>query len=106
MKPVDFRNATWEEMQGRLAGMRMTVLEAWRKHGPGTTREIAQRSGIDLLQLRPRTTELVELGFVELIGDERGTEGIYRARSYAEAQKLFNQHKREATLGYQPELKL
>ena len=69
MTPVDIRNETWESLQARVTGLRLAVLDAWRLHGPGTTRDIAARSDMDLLTFRPRTTELVELGLVRMCGD-------------------------------------
>lgn len=55
------------------------VYEAWVVYGPGTTRQLAIKSGIDLLTFRPRTTDLCDLGLVELVDSERGSEGIYQA---------------------------
>ena len=54
----------------------------WVIHGPCTTRQLAEKSAIDILNVRPRTTDLVQIGLVEMIGG--GQEGIYRARSQAE----------------------
>ena len=90
MKPVDYRNATWDSLQARVSGLRMTALAALQKHGACTTRELAAASGIDILNIRPRITELIQLGLVELTpGDTRGHEGVYRALTFVEAQALF-----------------
>jgi DNA-binding IclR family transcriptional regulator len=90
MKPVDFRNETFDQVRERVEGQRAAVLGAWAQHGPCTTRELADRSGISLLTLRPRTTELVELGFVRLAETQtvKG-EGTYRAATPAEAASSF-----------------
>lgn len=85
MAPLDYRNATFNDLKSRLSGLRIEVYQAHLDYGPGTTKEIADRSGLSLLTLRPRTTELLDLGFVELIGGH-GHEGIYRARSMAEVE--------------------
>lgn len=85
MKPADLRNATWREVLQHLTEDLVRVHLAWQAHGPGTTRQIAQRSGISLLTLRPRTTDLCKLGLVAL-ADRSGNEGIYTARSRAEAE--------------------
>lgn len=107
MEPVDFRNATYEELQARLTGLRLAALSAWRQHGPGTTRDVAQRAGMDLLTFRPRSTELYQLGFLRLENEqEGGHEGIYAARSDDELRAFFEQQHRAAIAGYQPELKL
>lgn len=92
MKPIDFRNATWADIQSTLTGCRFQVMQAWRIHGPGTTREIANRSNIDILTLRPRTTDLLDLGLLELVEVEenrtcRQHEGIYRARTEEAARR-------------------
>lgn len=79
MKPVDLRNSTFAVLRNGLGSARMAVYEAWITHGPATTRELSSRSGIDILTLRPRTTELYILGLVELVDVIRGSEGIYRA---------------------------
>jgi hypothetical protein len=107
MKPVDFRNATLADLQGRLVSLRAEALTAWLKYGPGTTAEIAQRSGISILTLRPRTTELAELGFVRLAERLRavssaaasGHEGVYRARTHEELMAWFKVQKEVAHAG-------
>ncbi len=108
MIAIDFRNITWESLQEQLTGRRLQVLAAWRLHGPATTRELSERSGIDILTLRPRTTELLDLGFLMLVSvDERRPvrqhEGVYRARSTEEATRWL-EWKRSQPL--QPDLPL
>ena len=65
MNPIDYRNATWTELQGRITRDRQAALDAWVKYGPGTTRAVATAAGIDLLTFRPRTTELFQLGYLD-----------------------------------------
>jgi hypothetical protein len=89
MKTTDVRNHSFDRIQGALCGLRAAVHAAWERHGPCTTQELAQRSGLSLLSLRPRTTELCELGLVELVGEERGACGIYRARTLAQVEQDF-----------------
>ncbi len=97
MTPIDYRNETFASLEGRLRGQRAAVLAAWREHGPCTTEELAERAGMSILTLRPRTTELVQMGFVRLSGDERSTKGgTYRAASYAETLDHFHTNRREA----------
>jgi len=63
--------------------------DALALHGPHTTRELSRLSGIDLLTLRPRMTELCLMGFAECIGTEgvgHNAEGIYRAISMESAR--------------------
>lgn len=90
MQPIDYRNATWSDIQGTLQGKRLEVLSAWREHGPGTTREVAERAGMDLLTFRPRTTELVQIGLVVVMDEDAGGhEGVYRGLSDEEALTAF-----------------
>ena len=85
MKATDARNLTWEQIRGHLAGMRERVYRAFVSHGAGTTQEVAAEAGISILTLRPRTTELVSLGLVEIISVRDG-EGVYRAIPLDRAQ--------------------
>ena len=80
MKPIDFRNETFDEIRARLDLNRELVHRAWLAHGPGTTREVAAKAGIDILTFRPRSTELYQIGLLEL-ADKDGHQGVYRARS-------------------------
>lgn len=132
MRPIDYRNDTWANVQSHVVGLRLQVWSAFRRHGPGTTRAIADKSGIDILTLRPRATELYQLGFLALVEDPGGnesgplgkrrdarssregsgeqcggiaSEGIYTALSREEAERIFFAKRRDA-IGFQPELKL
>ena len=98
MDPVDYRNATWDAICGRVAGLRSATYLALLLHGPCTTRDLARKSNFDLLTIRPRVTELIQLGFALLVEDAggRGTEGTYRALSVVEAQALFQRRRAEA----------
>lgn len=109
MKPIDYRNETFEQLLARgLVNERLKVYQAFQKHGPGTTRDIALRSGIDILNLRPRATELYQLGFLKLVepcAGEHALEGKYRAYTYEESRALFFVNKRAMT-AQQTELQL
>lgn len=94
MKPADLRNATWAEVQDHLTEDLIRVHAAWLEHGPGTTRQVADRSGISLLTLRPRTTDLGDIGMVKLIG-RSGTEGIYAYVSPEEAEMAWDGQRSE-----------
>lgn len=101
MKPEDFRNATWDQIQERIEGLRLAVYTAWQQHGPGTTREVAARSQIDILTFRPRSTELYQLGLLRLVEREHNHDhqGIYDAVPMEEA-RAAHEH---ARMGQQPE---
>jgi predicted ArsR family transcriptional regulator len=109
MKPVDFRNETFAQIQERVSGDRQRVLAAWLEHGPCTTAELAAKSGIPILTLRPRTTDLYQLGFVICVEEEtsggptggRAPAGAhYRAATPAEAKDHFHfKHSGQGELG-------
>lgn len=81
----EIRNRTFNRLQAKLAGLRMRVHQALQMWGPCTTRVLAERMRADLLNVRPRVTELCEAGLATLEGDERGSEGVYRAVRLQEA---------------------
>lgn len=97
MKPIDYRNETWADIQARLDLMRETVYRGYQIHGACTTRELADKMGLERDTVRPRNTELVELGYVELAyPDLPGRAGVYQAVPLAVAIARFNQKKAEA----------
>ena len=97
MKPIDFRNETWADVISRVDTMRRAVYRALQLHGACTTRELAAKSGIDLLNVRPRVTELYQLGLVELVNpDSRGGEGVYQAVPWCQAMHRFEKEKKSA----------
>lgn len=117
MKPVDFRNETFNSLQGWISGSRGEVYAAWSQHGPGTTDEVCARWSDNpraILSFRPRTTELYQLGFIACIEEETSTStsnlnsrgARYRVRTQPElAAWLAEQHRnasntqRELALG-------
>jgi len=78
MQPAELRNLTWSHIQTRLVGLRQIVYEKLAARGPSTTRQLAAFAGLDLLTVRPRVTELCQLGLVEVDGRD-GHDGIYKA---------------------------
>ena len=94
MKPIDARTATWDEVRANLTGRRLAAYDAWKCWGPGTTHEVAERSGMSVLTLRPRTTELVQLGFV-VMTEMAHKEGIYQAVSEENAMDAFTTRQME-----------
>lgn len=102
MTPIDYRNITWDGIQNKIAGNRLAVLDALREHGPCTTRDLAAAMEWDILNVRPRVTELVQIGFAECL-DIAGHEGTYRAFSDYDAMQLFRARKYKST---NPQLQL
>lgn len=112
MQPIDYRNATWEGIAGRLNKDRNAVYMALLRHGPATTRDLARAMGWDILNVRPRVTELCQIGFVVLVPrpaagggahlvedtDRQASsrEGTYEALSWVEARHEFERRKAEA----------
>jgi hypothetical protein len=97
MKPIDYRNETWEMVRARVDHLRMAVYRAFELHGACTTRQLAEKSCIDLLTLRPRVTELCQIGLVELANPEsRGGEGVYQAVPWVVAIHRFEKEKARA----------
>ena len=98
MKPVDYRNETFDGLRNRLQGQRQRVYTDLKKYAPCTTRALAARGGMDILAVRPRMTELVDLGLAECIGGNGG-EGVYRAVDLLVAGERFDRRCREARCG-------
>lgn len=98
MKPTDIRNTNWENLRTSLQGRLMQVYTAWVVHGQGTTRQLAAASGIDILNVRPRTTDLLGLGLVECVDTTNG-EGVYRARSQQDWTAWHANYLETATTG-------
>lgn len=95
MKTIDIKRANFEEIFGQINELRFVVWVALKMYGPGTTREVARASNMDILTFRPRVTELCQLGFAYLVG-RAGKDGVYAARNYEEARAWHE----EQTRGY------
>ncbi|MEO5915597.1 MAG: hypothetical protein ABIS50_15290 [Luteolibacter sp.] len=78
MNTTDPRDMTWEEIRSGLQGAREEIWNWLFKSGPSTTTAIADGTGIGLLTVRPRVSELAVLGFVKCTGRMK-REGIYQA---------------------------
>jgi hypothetical protein len=87
MDAREIRDYDFAQLRGRLPEMCVKVYAAFDKFGPGTTREIAIASGIELLNLRPRAHELVAEGWLECVM-RKGHEGVYRALTPVERAAL------------------
>jgi hypothetical protein len=90
MNPEAIRNLNWHQMQDLLDGQLRQVLDAWRRHGPATTARCAELSGIPLLNLRPRTSDLVDLFLVQCIGRAGKEGGIYQVTNDHDAEHLWD----------------
>lgn len=109
MNSTDVRDSNFSSLRQRvLTGQRMQVYRAWIDHGPGTTREIAHRSGIDILNVRPRTTELLQAGAIVEYDDAAVSishggfrEGCYRVRLLSEWAEWHTSQAAAAVSGQQ-----
>lgn len=82
MSPAEIRNHTFESLRDSLAERRRDVFRAFATLGAGTTEQIAARSGIGLLTLRPRVTELCALGllrYLDFVVEGGKRSGVYEA---------------------------
>lgn len=91
--PTNIRDLCFRDIKARLHGLRASVYEALLEHGPMTTRALADASGMCILTVRPRVTELFQLGFAVLVIDDTcphlPREGVFRALTAAEAETVF-----------------
>lgn len=90
MNTSDYRDKTWEQIQGHLIDDRMKVYHSLSVWGPVTTRRLAELSGTDILTVRPRVTELVQMGLARLadIPPARREPGVSAREGYYEAIPL------------------
>lgn len=100
MKAIDCRAETWENVLKRVGGIRIEVWHLLRDHGPCTTRVLALKSGtLSVLTVRPRITELCQLGMAKCVGrhkDLMTSEGVYEAIPMEMAEEAFNRRKSAA----------
>ena len=87
MKPIDLRDHNWQSLRDRLflSAARSEVYTWLAAHGPATTTQIAEGTGLKLLTVRPRVTELQQHGFLVLVADAPRIpgirEGVYQVRT-------------------------
>lgn len=114
MQPIDFRNATFAELRGHLVKKREAVWLDWQayeiRHGTAgaTTRQVCLWAGRDILQFRPRCTELFQMGVLKLADSQHSTpsplnsrEGAYVLRSMPEWEAWCAEQRAHATSGQQ-----
>lgn len=90
-----YRQMAWEDVQGRLVDERLAVYHGLQMWGPCTTRQLARLMDRDILSVRPRVTELLQMGFaveVEVAPERRfmdraAREGYYRAARIEDVER-------------------
>jgi hypothetical protein len=98
MKPTDIRNENFTHLRDGHDERRAAVLRSLARYGPCTTRELATQSGLDILSVRPRVTELLQVGLVVLHDRDRG-EGVYRVAIQSEWEAWRDQQMEEKVSG-------
>ncbi|MER3478836.1 MAG: hypothetical protein C4287_23215 [Leptolyngbya sp. ERB_1_2] len=63
--------------------IRQRVIAAYLVFGPQTADEVARRLGVSILTVRPRVSELVNLGRLIDTGVRRANESGHKAKVYA-----------------------
>lgn len=95
MTPDQIRNANFEGLRAALDDRRREVYEAFVELGPCTTRQLADGARLDILSVRPRASELLELGLLSIAGHIIGPtgkrEGVYEATAPEEWRKWHQQ---------------
>ena len=80
MNPVDFSRSTYAQIEQALGALRVHVWNGLKQHGPCTTAVLSTKMEISVLTVRPRVTELVQIGLARLVPNQpRGHEGVYEA---------------------------
>lgn len=95
LTPAQIRDASFERRRSWICGMRQTVWTALHDHGACTTDELAFATGISILTIRPRVTELCQLGFAEICGRSEDS-GVYRALTLDEAERRMQAEQKPA----------
>ena len=109
MKPIDFRNATFDALRAHLVKKREAVWLDWiayevahRGYG-ATTREVSDWAARDILAFRPRCTELYQIGVLMLVETPRSHEGRYRVRTLTDWQ-AWHAEQQHAAISRQQQL--
>jgi hypothetical protein len=78
MTPEEIRDAKWTEIENQVTGQREMVYTSLLACGRCTTEALAAAMEKSVLSVRPRVSELYDLGLVALVGKD-GHNGIYEA---------------------------
>lgn len=81
MTPAELRNTNFNSLRDSLTERMLDVYRAFKQFGPCSTAQLAEKSGIGLLSLRPRATDLHGLGLLCEAGER--IENGKRATIYA-----------------------
>jgi len=90
MNATRSRDETYDGVRAALPSLRARVLDALEAAGRATGYEIAERTGLGILTVRPRLTELSQAGLVVACGRVRRgriSETVWRVASKEEWMK-------------------
>jgi len=96
LTPEQIRDARWAEIEQLVSGQRELVYIGLTAYGPLTTSQLATRMDRSVLSVRPRVSELYDLGLVDLVGKE-GHEGIYQAVPVFTARQRHESRRAQST---------
>lgn len=83
---ADLRNVHWREIRDHLQPMRRAVHEKLGLLQKATAKELAEYMEADKCSVRPRLTDICQLGLAEATGERRHGEHEFRYVSLAEAE--------------------
>lgn len=99
MDTNDIKRDQLAALDSALRGLRQKVHIALLAQGKCTTKDLAEGMGYSLLTVRPRVTELLQAGLVDLVGRDDHGDGIYQAVSLEDARKRVEERARLAAEG-------
>lgn len=100
MIPADIRDAKWTEIEKQVTGQREMVYTSLLACGRCTTDALAAHMHKSVLSVRPRVSELYDLGLVALVGKD-GHNGIYEAIPVFVARQAHEQRRAAQAQGTQ-----
>ncbi len=84
----DLRHAHYAEIEPSLSGNRQLVYNALVLVGSSTPIELAARMGWDKTSVRPRISELRDMGLVVATGERRRGEHVFHALAVPQQREL------------------
>jgi hypothetical protein len=89
MSATDLRLPHYQEIRHTLIGKRLEVYRALASAGASTPTELAGVMGWDKTSVRPRLTELVDMGRATTTGTRRDSQHVFFAITEQKQSQLF-----------------
>jgi len=89
MSATDLRLPHYQEIRHTLIGKRLEVYRALASAGASTPTELAGVMGWDKTSVRPRLTELVDMGRATTTGTRRDSQHVFCAIAKEEQSEFF-----------------